>query len=447
MYIKKESKVTNMTSGFNHQFTDAQLKTPKKVLVIGFHYPPDIAANPIPIENWIENLPKMGWKPYVLTSQCNECLDSDFIQTPSVHRVRHHQAFKKLVDLRYSVPTSSARFKLLNFFLINFILYPDDKIGWFHSAFKNGMMLIKKHNIDIILGAGPPWIDFCIARSLSLATDTPWIAYYFDPWTQGTSQGFRKKWLIQLAISRFLEQRVMRSASCCIHASEVWSNQLSKMLKKKVYSIPNGYDGQNFSHIADHKPDKKKFIVSYVGTLHFPQRLKIFFKGFRQFITETGVSPAHCCLRLVGTDQISWLIEGDYSLIKGFLTFIPYVPKIEAIKMMIESHILLLFLNNDNGWYPTKVFEYLAAGRPILATPDNGGVIKDLLKKTNAGDVVNSSDAVSKWISARYQEFEKTGEVKSLSKMEIIKIFERKNSTESLSDVLNQHFRCKKIFL
>ena len=39
-----------------------------------------------------------------------------------------------------------------------------------------------------------------------------------------------------------------------------------------------------------------------------------------------------------------------------------------------------------------KVYEYLAAGRPILAAVPPGGVAADLIRRTGSGEVVDGDD-------------------------------------------------------
>ncbi len=60
----------------------------------------------------------------------------------------------------------------------------------------------------------------------------------------------------------------------------------------------------------------------------------------------------------------------------------------ESIQKQRESHILLLLtMIAMNGVYTGKIFDYLAARRPILALGLNGSVITDLLNQTQAGEM------------------------------------------------------------
>ena len=85
----------------------------------------------------------------------------------------------------------------------------------------------------------------------------------------------------------------------------------------------------------------------------------------------------------------SWL-EEDVTKYKlgDVVTLHGPVSREVAIRKQWESQILLLLTWNDpaeQGVYTGKVFDYLAARRPILSLGLSGGVVTKLLNDTNAG--------------------------------------------------------------
>jgi hypothetical protein len=93
----------------------------------------------------------------------------------------------------------------------------------------------------------------------------------------------------------------------------------------------------------------------------------------------------------------------------------------EAIQRQRESTLLLL-LNwhapqdtfKERGWFTGKVYEYLAAGRPILAVPGHTGV-DALLDETRGGVSADSRDEIAALLRGWYQEYEASGTVASQS--------------------------------
>lgn len=408
----------------------------KKVLIISFHYPPSPAASPAPIYGWVSHLPEYGWDALVLTSNWHSQIHSGPSLKNNVIVAPYRQAFKYLVNLRVQIQNRKIPFKLLNFILINFLLYPDDMRGWYKPAYRKGLMLLRQHNIDLILSSGAPWTDFWVASRLSRNTRIPWIAHYRDTWTQLTSQGFRAKWIIQKAISRLIENKIVKTADCCIHASDVWASQLGRMVGKKTYWIPNGYDPEVFIKLAKTEPKKEPFYISYVGTLHFTQKLDPFLIGFEKFIRTSRVQPEMCKLNFVGTSGVKTIIK-KYNTIQKYVKNVPYIAKSDAIKFMLQSHILLLFLNNDTGWCPAKIYEYLASERWILASPNNSGVINRLLKETNAGIVLDKPVEIANWLKMKFNEFIANGYKQPNTNLIAVQKYSRNNQVKRLVQILN----------
>jgi glycosyltransferase involved in cell wall biosynthesis len=84
---------------------------------------------------------------------------------------------------------------------------------------------------------------------------------------------------------------------------------------------------------------------------------------------------------------------------------VPYLPRREALALQRDSDALLLLIPAGEGRgrfvVSTKVFEYLAAGRPILASVPEDGAAAALLRETCAGTVVppDDVDAIAKALS------------------------------------------------
>ncbi len=74
----------------------------------------------------------------------------------------------------------------------------------------------------------------------------------------------------------------------------------------------------------------------------------------------------------------------------------PYLPRREVLAVQKDSEALLLLIPDSGGRgravLSAKVFEYLAAERPILAVVPTDGAAADLIRETGAGTVVAPDD-------------------------------------------------------
>src|SRR5262249_30247054 len=78
------------------------------------------------------------------------------------------------------------------------------------------------------------------------------------------------------------------------------------------------------------------------------------------------------------------------------MELIPYAPHRRSLELQRDSEALLLLIpdaaGRGRGVLSGKVFEYLAAGRPILAVVPPDGAAAELIRETGAGAVVAPDD-------------------------------------------------------
>ncbi len=105
---------------------------------------------------------------------------------------------------------------------------------------------LKEHPVDIIISTGPPHSMHLIARQLSLATGTPWIADFRDPWTKMFY--FKHLHLGKTARRKHekLEKKVLDDATVVVAVSPLVKEEFETMTSTRVELITNGYDENDF---------------------------------------------------------------------------------------------------------------------------------------------------------------------------------------------------------
>jgi hypothetical protein len=213
---------------------------------------------------------------------------------------------------------------------------------------------------------------------------------------------------------RRLELRTLAAADALVTVSEPAAAELRALHgRKTVHSIPNGFDPAE----VNNPPAKLtgKFTITYTGNLYpGKQSPEPLFGALRDLISKGGISANDIEVRFYGPEA-SWIdkkaeCHGLMEIVKQFGT----VPREIALNKQRESQLLLLLKWNDPkqaGSYSAKIFEYLAARRPVLAVGGFHDVVDQLLHETRAGVCGQTKEDIGALLLRLYQEYRSNGAV------------------------------------
>ena len=367
----------------------------KKVLVITYYWPPSGGSG---VQRWLKFVKyfrEFGIEPIILTVDpeyanfpvLDESLFSDIPNGVEIHRTQAKSPFAVYSKLRgRKVPQSgfagdsNPNFieRLMRFVRGNFFI-PDARIGWNKFAIKKAKELILKHELDCVITTSPPHSTQLIGLELKNTFNLKWIADLRDPWTDiyYNKELYRTKWAEK--IDRQLEKKCLESADHIIVVSDSIARLFNKRyngIKSKISIIPNGYDEADFQNKV--ASETKYNYISYIGNLGPSYPINNFLIEFNEFSSKNPKWR----LRFVGNvfeDVKNQILNSDLS---ERVEFISYVEHKKAIDFMIESKALLLIIPNseeNKGILTGKLFEYLAAKKPIVFIgPEDGDAAKIL---------------------------------------------------------------------
>jgi len=210
-----------------------------------------------------------------------------------------------------------------------------------------------------------------------------------------------------------LEKKTLGLADALTTVSQPLNEKLCERYPEKYIStITNGFDPDETNPGI---PLSKGFTITYTGQLYRGRRdPEPLLKALSELIHDGVVKRDDISVDFYGQYE-SWL-EADVAKYKlgDVITLHGPVSREVAIRKQWESQILLLLTWNDpaeQGVYTGKVFDYLAARRPILAVGLSGGVVTKLLNDTNAGIHASTEEEIKSYLLAAYREFKKNGSV------------------------------------
>lgn len=324
--------------------------------------------------------------------------------------VKSQKEFRNLIREKMGTASDKSLIDRLLTFGGQIINYPDAEKGWKPFAIKAVDELLQQGNINAILSSSSPIRCHIIARELKVKYGIPWIADLRDLWSEYHKYSYSR---LRLLFDRKLEIKTLSAADMLVIVSQPWAKKLGNLHSGKATCvITNGFDPKNLKLPPIDLTDK--FTITFTGNLYSgnqdPTKL---FSALADLISEKKIDPVDFEIRFYGP-RLKWLEKksAEYHL-SDIVRQYGTVPHEVAIDKQRESQILLL-LDWDNheekGVYPMKVFEYLAAGRPMLVTGGiSGNVIDDLLTETKAGIHAVEIDDIKNALMEFYKEYKQKG--------------------------------------
>ena len=376
----------------------------RRVLIVTYYWPPSGGIAVLRCLKFAKYLRDFGWEPVIFTARdahyptfddSNDAdlpADLEVIRQPIWEPYAWYKQFlgkppdENVNNVFYTDAGAGGWKQRLAVWVRSNFFIPDARATWIDGSVKRILEYLKEHPVDAILSDGPPHSNTRIATLVSRATGLPWLADFQDPWTQvdyyqllSLTGWARRK-------HERLEQEAFRQASLTTIVSPSWKTDLERIGARNVRVLYWGYDPADFAGIR--RQAHEKFTLTHLGIMGYDRNPVGLFGGVRELIdTEPGFADDFQ-LRLFGqvdyrvrqaiedAGLMPWTLEGGS------------VPRATALQEMVDSHVLLLLLNqqeNARGRIPGKLFEYLAAGRPILNVGPRESDVAGILEETGRG--------------------------------------------------------------
>ena len=444
----------------------------KRVLIISFSFPPASGSGVLRTLKFVKYLPTFNWVPIVLSvrekyaNKIDKELLNEIPKSTVIFRTIMSDPLAWILDTRNKIKLflkknsdksnkpynpkkpveeiSSNKNSVQKLFT-DWLSFPDRTIGWVPWALFRGITIIRKYNPQIIYSTSPPASAHIIGYYLKRYTKKPWIIDFRDPWDVEYLSRNKSNWRIKSELK--LRNRILLSADRIIANTEALRDKIClsnpSIDKKNIVVIPNGFDPDDFKNI-NLKPriNNNECIISHIGEL-YPDGRKPdqFLIAISELIKETRLPKDSLKVYFIGdrditpTNEFKSLVENlglkDVVIVKD------HISHIKSIEHLFYSDILLLLQTgkNFNLQIPAKVYEYIAAKKPILAlTPD--GETARFVKQYPLGIVVNPEDIQR--IKYEIQNLlQKKGFPPQNNLDEFVSKYDRKKHTEYFANILN----------
>ena len=248
--------------------------------------------------------------------------------------------------------------------LMRAVLFPNPTIGWWGPAVKVGERAIRESGYDVIVSTQPPITSHVVGRTLAHRTGRPWVADYRDIWVDGLYDAPPTP--VHRWASRRLEQSLLRDAAAIVAVTDPMRERLSASGSvPPAHTITNGFDADQIA--AAVPSELPRPTVLYLGTVVDPCA-----PWMMEMIDALGRHPARPHLLYVGNSSAhveqAMAERARKAGMEGRYRSPGFVSHAEAMGMARSATALWLNGCPDATYSSSsKIYEYLATGRPLLA--------------------------------------------------------------------------------
>ena len=386
---------------------------PFRLLVLTYYWPPSGGAGVQRCLKWVKYLSEFGVAATVVTVDAAQAtypvrdasLEAEVpagvrvIRTPTSEPF---ESYKKLTgravpyggfanEGKPGLVQQALRFVRGNLFI------PDPRRGWNKHALRAvEALLAAGETFDAVLTSSPPHSTQLIGLELQRRHGLRWLADLRDPWTDI----YYYKDLHHTPPAAWLdaryERRVLTRADAVLVTSpeteRLFRAKLPGLAAGKIHVLPNGYDAPDFGQPS--QPPTDCFRITHTGTITELYHID----GLLGALAAAAAQHPDVPVRLCFVGQVSDELRAQVSAagLAGRTEYGPFVPHAESVAELLRATALLMAIPDvprNRGILPGKIFEYLAANKPVLCVGPAGSDADNLLRECGAGRALPYADS------------------------------------------------------
>ena len=297
--------------------------------------------------------------------------------------------------------------------------------------------------MDLVWGTSPPIFQGVTALALARLKGIPFLFEVRDLWPAFAIAVGVLRNPILIKASLWLERFLYRNADRVMVNSPGYIDHVAQRGAKKVELIPNGADPDMFAPQANGLSFRKRlglsgeYIVLYAGAHGLSNDLGVVLQAADQL-------RAHADIRFVfigdGKDKPALQARAQTMDLPNVI-FSPAASKAEMAEVMAAADAciaILLPIKLYKTTYPNKVFDYMAAGRPVILAID--GVIRQVVESAGAGIFVppGNPSAMAEAVLTLSSENIKPRAMGMAGRQYVEKFFSRNELAEKLNLLLEE---------
>ena len=373
----------------------------RRLLIITYYFPPEGSVGAHRWRAMSRWLQRLGHEVTVLTTPAfgrltNEGAEIervfDLAASPALRRLLRRPPLSTPTDGELQMGAAAAPR------IVTDLLVPDAHVlGWNPAAALAARRLVRQHGIECVITSGPPHSTHLIPLLLGRRRPA-WIADFRDGWR---FEPLRGPWPLpgQSALDRFLERRVAAEADMTVAVTRPIADDLAGRLRAGSAWVPNAWDPELEEMVGD--ADIPELEPETVNIVHAG---KLYLEGSNRrdpgslgpalrLLLERRPDAARRLRILVAgrpdPEEERYLRDLDPARMIRHLGPLPH-DRMLALERRADA-LLLVTAPRLVSLATGKLFEYLAAGQPIIALA-RGNEAARIVAETGTGVTIPVDD-------------------------------------------------------
>lgn len=276
----------------------------------------------------------------------------------------------------------------------------DHSQSWQQVVFFASVQICLQLKVDAIMAEHGPDAALYVGNKLNKKLGIPWFADFRDPALQGAPGYFRNVYRLHI-------KHLLKTSSFIINVNDVISEIDSRRFGKSSITVANGFDQSEFVSLNKRNRQGNQIVISYLGNLYSQHRVEDFLGVLKRLAHEFEDIDQRLKFTFRGSSIDRILSYSGFNEISKICDLQNLVSRMEAIQLMKDSDLLLLFsvskeLNSDeyykHGVIPSKLYEYLPTGNPVICFPGDDGILEGLINREKMGIVIKTNQSLFEWL-------------------------------------------------
>lgn len=262
---------------------------------------------------------------------------------------------------------------------------------WARAATRKALEVGGKLPRGIIIATSPPHAALIAGARIARRLNWPLILDYRDPWSAYDWPEWHRGWVSQWFARRIEGALVQRSAARVLNTPSMrdwFEESFPQAPADRNFVIPNGFDA--LPH-GQPPPLAGPIEIVHAGEVYGSRSLVPMLRAVEHLCARHPERAIHVTTygALPAAERRRIRAAG----LESFITERPRIPFAALFAELQRAHVLLAVVSDHMTYsVPYKIYDYMAAGRPILALAPRDAALHELLFDSDAGRSVEPTD-------------------------------------------------------